>query len=160
MARRYRHTTFMSWKFVIAVVDLLYDHSHDNGRTWKTCLEQSTLLSTSVTYSRSQTPAIETVAMNGTRLAAILCDFTSIISSFSEDHTTGIALYLPRDNLKDAKQEFQHILKQSICRLSISHWASPLCMLRKKESSYRSYDDYRRFNAITIQRRLSGLGTQ
>lgn len=68
--------------------------------------------------------------------------------------TSGPPLYararpLPPEKYKAAKDEFDRMMAMGICEPSMSPWASPLHVVKKKDGSLRVCGDYRRLNSVT-----------
>ena len=61
----------------------------------------------------------------------------------------------PRRPTLSARQAEEDILNEmlqtGVIEPSNSPWSSPVCMVRKKDGSYRYCVDYRRMNSVTIK---------
>lgn len=57
---------------------------------------------------------------------------------------------LPPDKYKAAKEEFDRMTEMGICKPSMSAWASPLHVVKKKDGGLRVCGDFRRLNAVTV----------
>ena len=57
---------------------------------------------------------------------------------------------LDPDKLAVAKAEFSAIEKAGIICCSTSPWSSPLHMVKKKDRGWRTCNDYRQLNTVTI----------
>ncbi|KAL1488854.1 hypothetical protein ABEB36_014649 [Hypothenemus hampei] len=59
--------------------------------------------------------------------------------------------YYPVSPVKQAlmNQEIDEMLRLGVIELSHSPWASPVCMVRKSDNSYRFCIDFRKLNAVT-----------
>ena len=56
---------------------------------------------------------------------------------------------VPLAFVNEEKQAIDKLLRQGVIRPSDSPWASPLCLVRKKDGSVRPCVDYRRLNKVT-----------
>ncbi|KAK3107513.1 hypothetical protein FSP39_016272 [Pinctada imbricata] len=56
---------------------------------------------------------------------------------------------LPATQRKIVEQELSKMIENEIVEPSKSPWASPICLVRKKDQTYRFCIDFRRLNAIT-----------
>lgn len=56
---------------------------------------------------------------------------------------------VPLAFVNEEKEAIDKLLKQRVIRPSCSPWASPLCLVRKKDNSVRPCVDYRRLNQVT-----------
>ena len=57
---------------------------------------------------------------------------------------------LSPEKLRAAKETFQKLIKDGLCRPSSSPWAAPLHMVPKKDESWRICD-FRHLNSVTVQ---------
>ncbi|KYN40984.1 hypothetical protein ALC56_04577 [Trachymyrmex septentrionalis] len=53
------------------------------------------------------------------------------------------------EKLKAAKQEFEYMMQQGLCKPSKNPWASPLHLVQKKNSDWCLCGDYRKLNEVT-----------
>lgn len=53
--------------------------------------------------------------------------------------------------LKELKTQLQELLDKGFIRLSMSHWATPVLFVKKKDGSLRLCIDYRQLNRVTIK---------
>ena len=75
---------------------------------------------------------------------------------FYKIHTTGPPIRLPsrRQNplIREQEQEqVQEMLKDQVIRPSVSPWASPVVMVKKKDNTMRFFVDFRKVNDVTIK---------
>ena len=58
---------------------------------------------------------------------------------------------LPQSQQEEADKQVQEMLPQGIITPSVSPWASPIILVKKKDGSTRFCVDYRQVNALTIK---------
>lgn len=77
------------------------------------------------------------------------------VNTFHHIETTGPPIFnrprrLSPEKFDEAKKEFEVMVKQGICRLSKSPWASALLMKKKPNGAWRLCGDYRGLNAKSL----------
>ena len=144
------------WIFVIADThmpiigaDFLREHGLLVDMKHRRLVDTKTNLQTQGTISHvvSLRPALH-LQQHNTEYDALLAEFPSVTKPCLPPqpakhtvthhiHTTGPPVHakarrLPPDRLRIAKQEFEHMMEQSIIQTSDSQWSSPLNMVPKK----------------------------
>lgn len=159
------------WSFVIAEVnspiigsDFLTNYELLIDLKNKQLIDSKTNLKININSISSKEPTIKTYD-SSSAVAHLLEEFKEITlpTLHPKPLKTGIEHYinttgqpitsrarkLPPEKLKAARQEFEYLMQQGICRPSKSCWSSPLHMVKKPDGTWRVCGDYRALNART-----------